>query len=140
MNATGRPSWVRPVILSGVAYFVVGIVFAGLAGASVSHQARILWRLAAWVAAGAVYVTHVAYEHSRLGNPPRPAALHIALAVAVGAFALAGHAIIHSLSTGSAPGHFLPLALVIWPVITALPAFVVALVAGTLLARLPRRA
>jgi len=32
------------------------------------------------------------------------------------------------------------LALLLWPVITALPAFVVALVAGTVLARLPRKA
>jgi hypothetical protein len=47
---------------------------------------------------------------------------------------------IHSLSTASPfhPGWFLALA--IWPAVTAIPAFLVALAAAAVLARLPRSA
>jgi hypothetical protein len=56
------------------------------------------------------------------------AAVHVAFAVAIGAFGLAVSANIHSLSIGSPiPQQLLLLALGIWPVITALPAFFVAL-------------
>jgi hypothetical protein len=64
------------------------------------------------------------------------AALHVALAVALGAFGLAVGANIHSLSTVSANQHrqLLLLSLGIWPVITALPAFLVALGTNVVLA------
>jgi hypothetical protein len=67
------------------------------------------------------------------------AALHVAFAVALGAFGLAAGANIHSLSTGSANPHrqLLLLSLGIWPVMTALPAFLVALGASVVLGRPP---
>jgi hypothetical protein len=83
------------------------------------------------------YAAHIAYERFRLGNSPGSAALHVAFAVALGAFGLAVGANIHSLSTGSTNQHrqLLLLSLGIWPVITALPAFLVALGTNVVLAR-----
>lgn len=71
-------------------------------------------------------------SHSRAGA----AALHVAFAVALGAFLLAVGANIHSLSAGlTQHRHFLFLSLGIWPVIKALPAFLVAFGANMVLAR-----
>ena len=140
MDASGRKLCVGAVIVVGVAYFVVGFGFAALTNPSVPDQVR-AWRLAAWAVSAAVFAAHIGYEHFRLGNPPRATALHAAAAVAVGAFLLAVAATVHaSLVASHAPYWRFLLALVVWPLVTALPAFLVALVAGALLAHLPRRA
>ena len=55
-------------------------------------------------------------------------------------FGLAVAAVVHSLWAASGNLHLLFVALVAWPVITALPAFLVALAASAVLARLSRRA
>ena len=111
------------MVIVGVVYACVGIVFAMPA----SHVE--VWRLAAWVVSAVAYAAHICYEGFRLQNSPRSAALHVALAVALGAFGLAVGANIHSLSVGSTSEHrrLLLLALGLWPLITAMPAFLVAL-------------
>jgi hypothetical protein len=131
MGESLRQSWVRTVVLLGIGYAVVGIVFAVPA----THVQA--WRLAAWVVSAIGYAAHIAYERFRLQHSPGSAALHVAFAVALGAFGLAVGANIHSLSTGSTNQHrqLLLLSLGIWPVITALPAFLVALGANVVLAR-----
>jgi hypothetical protein len=118
-------------VLLGSVYTLVGIVFAVPA----THVQA--WRLAAWIVSASGYTAHIAYERFRLRTSPGSAALHVALAVALGAFGLAVGANIHSLSTGSTNQHrhLLRLSLVIWPVITALPAFLVALGISAVLAR-----
>jgi vacuolar-type H+-ATPase subunit I/STV1 len=139
MNAPGRKSWVRVAILVGAVYFVIGFVFSAL-DPSVSDQLRFIWRLAAWIVSAAVYAAHIGYEHFRLGNSARAIALHAATAVAVGAFLLAVAATVHkSMGVSHAPYWRFLLALVVWPIITALPAFLVALVAAAVLARLPTK-
>jgi hypothetical protein len=118
-------------VLLGVVYAMVGILFAIPA---TNVQA---WRLAAWLVSAIGYGAHIFYERFRLQNSPGPAALHIALAVALGAFGLAVGANIHSLFTGSSTHQrqLLLLALGIWPVITAIPAFLVALCLSAVLVR-----
>jgi hypothetical protein len=135
MRATHRQSWLSAVILLGAVYALVGIVFAW----PTSHVHA--WRLAAWAVSGAAYAIHIGYEHFRLRNSSFSAALHVALAVALGAFGLAVGAIVHSLSVTTTPQHqrLLLIALVAWPVIVGVPAFLVGLVASRLLARLSRR-
>jgi hypothetical protein len=131
MGESARQSWVRPVALLGVWYALVGIVFAVPA----THvQAS---RLAAWVLSAVAYAAHIAYERFRLHNSPSSSALHVAFGVALGAFGLAVGANIHSLSTGSGHQHrqLLLLSLGIWPIITAVPAFLVALCANVALTR-----
>ncbi len=134
MDAPDRQSWFGTAIVIGVLYCVSGIVFA-----LPSSQVRV-WRLAAWAASAAVYAAHIAHEHFRLRNSSRSTALHVAVAVAIGGFGLAVAATIHSLF---APPNYtrwrFVLALVVWPVITGLPAFLVALAACAVLAHLPTR-
>jgi hypothetical protein len=131
MGESPRQSWVRTAVFLGIGYALVGIVFAVPA----SHVQA--WRLAAWVVSAIGYAAHIAYERFRLQNSPGSAALHIAFAVALGAFGLAVGANIHSLSAGSTNEHrqLLLLSLGIWPVVTALPAFLVAFGTSVILAR-----
>lgn len=125
------------IILVGVVYAVVGIGFGELANLAVSDQVRFMWRYGAWVACGSVYVTHIWYEHFRLHNPPRVTSLHAATAVALGGCLLAVAAMAHALTVPShAPYWLYLIALVAWPVITGVPAFVVALVLAVGLTRL----
>jgi hypothetical protein len=131
MNESPHQPWLRAAILVGVVYALVGIAFAVPA----THVQA--WRLAAWVVSAIAYAAHIAYEHFRLRNSSLSAALHVALAVALGAFGLDVGENIHSLSTGSTDQHrqLLLLSLAIWPLITALPAFLVALGISAVLAR-----
>ena len=130
MGESPRQSWVRTAVLLGIGYALVGIAFAVPA----THMQA--WRLAAWVVSAIGYAAHIAYERFRLQNSPGSAALHVAFAVALGAFGLAIGANIHSLSAGSTRHrHLLLLSLGIWPVITALPAFLVAFGTNRVLAR-----
>ena len=131
MNASGTKPWIRVVILAGVVYFIVGRGFA-LPTGNVKF-----WRLAAWVVSGAVYAAHISYEHFRLHNRPRVTALHAALAVALGAFFLAVAATVHALTAVSHAAYWrYLLAFVLWPVVTAVPAFLIALVAAAMLERI----
>jgi len=134
MSASHRQSWFLTALLVGVVYFLIGKLFA----LPTDHVRA--WRLAAWIASGAVYTAHMGYEYFRLGNSPRSTALHAAAAVAIGAFGLALAATVHSwfVPSSSQPWQFL-LALVVWPAVSALPAFLVAYVAVAVLARLRPR-
>jgi len=131
MGTSPRQSWVGAAILLGVGYALVGIAFAVPA----THVQA--WRLAAWVVSAIAYAAHIAYERFRLRNSPGSAALHVACAVALGGFGLAVGANIHSLSGESTHQHrqLLLLSLGLWPLITALPAYLVALGACVILAR-----
>jgi hypothetical protein len=123
------------MLLVALAYVIIGVGFAALARSPDATVVR-LWRLAAWAASAAVAAAHIAYEHYRLGSSPRATALHAAGAVALGAFGLALAANVHWLLAGP-PGQRAPLlALPVWPVITAVPAFLAALAVATVLAML----
>lgn len=131
MGESFRSRWIRAAFLLGAWYAFVGITFAVPA----NHAQA--WRLAAWAVSGTAYAAHIAYERVRLQSSPSVSALHVAVGVALGAFGLAVGANVHSLSTGSTPQHqrLLLLALGLWPVLTAVPAFLVALGANVILAR-----
>ncbi len=130
MSESHWSPWVRVVLVVGGVYGCVGIVFAG----PTDHVKA--WRLAAWLVCAITYAAHICYEHFRLRNSAPSAALHVALAVALGAFFLALGANINSLSRPSTGEHqrLLLLAFGLWPVITGLPAFLVALCASWILA------
>jgi phosphatidylglycerophosphate synthase len=135
LNETGRLKWVWVVIIVAAAYLVSGLVSAALSRAAASAQGREAWRLAAWMISAVAFAAHIRYEHVRLRSTPRTTAFHVALAVGLAGFGLAVSASIH----GHATNHPFPAtALVIWPVMTSLPAFVVALVVVVVLSR-PRR-
>jgi len=122
--------WILRVVLVGLAYFAVGIVFAALAGAATAST-RIAWRLAAWLISAAIFAGHVRYEYARLDNPPAKAAWRAALAVALGAFAVAAVAYARSRIVDNSHRPFLLLAFLAWPVLTGVVSFVVAFVAAS---------
>ena len=99
----------------------------------------VTWRAAAYVVSAVAFAAHIWYEHFSLHNSPLTTALHATAAVALGAFGLAAAANIHALRSGSPYRPRLGVALVAWPLLTAVPAFVVALVATAVLARVRGR-
>jgi len=133
MNETGRLRWIRAALFVGVLYLVAGLVSAALARTAGSNQVRDAWRLAAWVISAAGFAAHILYEHVRLRSAPRTTALHASYAVALGAFGIAVAASLHGQAVHK---HFPAVALVAWPVLTAVPAFVVALAVAALLTRM----
>ena len=135
METTKNQSSLRGVFLAGTLYILVGVVFALPTG----HERA--WRLAAWVVSGVAYATHVGYERLRLRNSSLSSARHVASAAAFGAFGLAVAANVHSLSvaTTNQQQKLLLIALVAWPAITSVPAFLVGLAASSLLLKLSRR-
>ena len=126
-------------MLFAIVYPVVGITFAWPANSTTSNEIRVAWRLAAWLVSAAAFAAHVAYEHFQARNRPTRAALHVSVAVALGAFLLAVWVNVHAHWGGSSHQRSLaPLALVAFPAVTGVPAFVVALVAVAVLARARR--
>jgi hypothetical protein len=107
----------------GVTYALIGIVFA-----LPSTHAH-MWRLAAWAVAAVVYTAHICYERLLLWTSHPRLALRVASAAALGAFGLAVAANIHAHQIGSSGQHrlLLMLSLALWPLITGVPAFFVAL-------------
>lgn len=121
-----------------IVYPVVGITFAALDHPAAPNGMRV-WRLAAWLVSAAAFAAHLGYEHFRLRNSPPRAALHVSAAVALGAFALAVWVNVHAhWAASSHQSPLAPLALVVFPAVTGVPAFVVALVAAAVLARTRR--
>lgn len=130
MDSSRHQPWIPAALLLGALYVIVGRVFAVPA----THVQE--WRLAAWLVCGVAFAAHIAYEHFSLRHSSRLVAWHAAVAVAIGAFLLAVAGMINSLWTTSALRPIWFLALVLWPAFTAVPAFLVALAAGFILARL----
>jgi hypothetical protein len=140
MDRPANQRWLRVAMLVAVVYPVVGITFAALGNLSASHEMVVAWRLAAWLVSAAAFAAHLGYEHFRLRSSPLRAALHVAAAVAVGAFLLAVWVIVHGHWVASGrQSPLAPWALVVFPVVTGAPAFVVAFIAGAVLARTRRR-
>ena len=135
MTRSNRTSWIPEAVLVGLVYGFIGIAFAIPMG-----SVRV-WRLAAWVISVVVFLAHARYEHiARRSNLPS-AAVHVAIAAGLGAFCLAVGANVHSLFTSSHQAQrLLLIALVLWPLMTAVPAFVVALGIGGVLSRVTRGA
>ena len=130
MTAPSRKPWLACVIVVGVLYGLIGIVFA-----YPSNQR--FWRLAAWAVSGVTYVSQIAYEQLQLRQSPVTTSLHAALAAALGGFFLAAGAMAHAATTPThAPYWQYIVAFVAWPIITGVPAFLVALVLTFLLARI----
>lgn len=125
VKGSGNRSWIRAVLILGVIYCLDGIVFGMFAGWSKSHTMVTVWRLAAWLTCAVLFAAHIWYEHYHFSNSPGKTALHTSSAAAVGAFGLSVAANIHAQFVSSANQLMLGLSLVIWPLLTAVPAFIV---------------
>ena len=127
LSTSGKHKWLPAVIVFGLVYLVVGV---GFPNPSTGNKSQFMWRLAAWLTCAVAFAIHIGLEHFRFRNSPRSTALHVALSVAIGAFGLAAAANIHALTTGTGNQRLLVAALAIWPIMTGLPAFLVALLAS----------
>jgi hypothetical protein len=126
------------MVWAAAAYAVIGVGSAALDRSGAPHHVH-PWRLAAWLASAAVAVAHIGYEQRQPGGCPLATALHAASAVALGAFGLALAANVHWLRSAPRAQHPPLLALPIWPLITGVPAFIVAFAIAAVHTRLPRR-
>jgi hypothetical protein len=126
----------RGVLLVAALYLSVGILAAELAREAASHEMVLVWRWAAWVVSGFAFGAHVIYEQVHVRSSSKITAFHVSSAAGLGAFGLAVAANVHAeLVSPQQHPRFLAWSLAIWPAITVLPAFAVALVAAILLAR-----
>jgi hypothetical protein len=129
--------WFVFALVAGVAYFVFGLAFGELAARAESHQMVVTWRLAAWIASAIVYGAHLTRE-IRATRSLHQTAMRAAVGAAIGAFGLAVAANLHAMWTPDANPHMnlLRLSLVIWPIGTFIPAYLVGLAAAAILKRL----
>jgi hypothetical protein len=126
------------VLLLAAVYLLVGVAFAEFANWSTTSAMRVTWRRLAWLISALAFAAHIGYEHIRLGSSPRMTATRASIAAALGACALAVAANIHGWLVSSYQ-RSLSIAIVAWPLLTVVPAFVVALAAAAILSRWRRR-
>ena len=137
MPATAGRRSLRIVLLFAAFYLVIGIAFAAFSDLSTASVIR--WRRLAWLVCGIGFAAHIVYGVFRLKNPPRVTAMHASVAAALAAGGLAVAANLHEWRTASRYRPSIALALVAWPLLTAIPAFVVAVIGAALLDRWRRR-
>ena len=113
-------------IVVGLIYFITGVTSASFAGSAASNQLRFFWRLSAFAISALVFAAHIAYEHYRRGNTASLTAWHTSIAAALGGFGLAASANIHELSSTMGYRPRMLVAFIAWPLLTGVPAFVVA--------------
>jgi hypothetical protein len=123
------------VLLFGAGYALVGVTFAKFSELASGADMRVLSRQAAWLVCGAGFAAHIGFGVFRLGNQPRATAFEASMAAALGAFGLAVAANLHEWSTSPHYRASIALALFVWPLLTAVPAFVAALIAAWMLHR-----
>ena len=134
-----NPRWFPMALIVGALYFLFGVGFATLASWAATNSGRVTWNRLGFLISAVAFALHIAYEHFRIRSSSVLNATHVSTAVALGAFALAVNANIHGYRVGSNNRRLLAFALVAWPAITAIPAFVVALAIAALLALRRRR-
>jgi hypothetical protein len=123
------------VLLLAAAYLVIGVAFGEFSDWATTNAMHLLWRRLAWLVSGIGFAAHIAYGHFRLGNSPRTTAMHASIAAALGAGGLAVAANLHEWMAASSYRPSIAIALVAWPLLTVVPAFVVAMVAAAVLKR-----
>ena len=139
MNASVRNRSLRAVLLWAAVYLLVGLAFAAFASWSTTDPMRVTWSRLAWLISAVAFAGPIGYGHFRLGTSSRATATHASIAAAVGAFGLAVAANVHGWLVASSSQRSLGLALVAWPLLIGVPAFVVAMVAAAVLDRWCRR-
>ena len=129
---TTRAGWLGRALVYALIYVLVGVLFAAFAGRAGFGGAR-FWRLAAWLVSAIAFGTHIQFERVTAGRSIVSTAWHAAFAAALGALGLALAAVVHRHVAGVPRSGLLGAAVIIWPIITAVPAFLVGMVAASLM-------
>ena len=128
MEASIRKGWLLSASLIGALYFLIGVAFSAFARWDASIATQETWNRLAFLLSGILFLIHLGHEHFRFRHSARITATHVAIAVAIGAFGLALMANIHDLSSPSGFRPRMLVALLAWPLLTGVPAFIVALI------------
>ena len=135
LHTPARRGWISTGLIFALVYPAAGLLFPLAVHQPASAPMRVIWRLVPWVLSLAAVLSQVLFERLRLHSTVRQAAWHTAAAAAFGGLLMA--------AAGPARGHWGTAtqqrglaALFLWPVIMAVPAFVVALGFGAAVGRL----
>ncbi len=132
-----RPhSWT--LLFAAAAYILVGSATAVLSGMASSPTTVKAWRLAAWLLSLVVFVAHLAVERRRR-VPSLSVARYVSGAVALGAMGVAAMGPLRAHWGEPERIRLALLSIVAWPILTGVPAFVVAFITGLLLDRVAQR-
>ena len=122
------------LLLAGAGYIVASTIPPVLAGMSPRPVPAQWWRIAAWVLSLVVFAWHLAAERRRRTRPLR-GALYVAFAVALGAAGVAALGPLRAHWGEPARLRLILLSVVAWPLLTGIPAFLVALLGRALVDR-----
>jgi hypothetical protein len=131
-------AWKR-VILVGLIYLALGVISAVVSNPLRSEFLQAAIRISIFLVALAVYYYSLRLEMNRFDSGIKKSALLTSSAVAVGTFLLAVYAIGMEWWETSGVRNSLLTALIIWPVATGIPAFLMALLLGYVTVRVRKR-
>lgn len=114
---------IKHIISFGLIYLVIGILSALITNPMESTGMQTALRLVALALAITAFIYHVRLELFQSSNSVLKAALNASMAASVGTFLLAVLANIYSFSTSAENKNQLPFALIVWPAVTGLLAF-----------------
>ena len=124
-------------LLAGILYGTIGVGTAALSRTAAFSAGAIGWRYVAWSLSAAVFLWHLIVARRRRTTLVA-AALQVAVGVAFGALLLAVLGPVRAHWAEASRNRTILLSVFAWPLLTGLPAFVVALGAEYLLARSSR--
>ena len=127
------------MLIAAIVYIVIGLGTAALANAT-TGSARSAWRLGAWGLSFAIFLAQIAYGRLRRNEPARVTARDAAIAVALAAFVLALLGPVRSHWNAADFHRATLLSVVVWPILTGIPAYLVAWLIATTIIGLYRRA
>jgi hypothetical protein len=139
MNARILERWWQRVVSVGLMYLGLGVGSAVISNDLESAPVQASIRVGILLVAVAVFYCHLHVELARSAQRLGASALITSSAVALGTFLLAVYAVSLSWWDSSHLPTSLLSALLIWPVATSLPAFLAALVLGSVMVRFHRR-
>lgn len=139
MNARILERWWQRVASFGLVYLGLGVGSAVTSNELESAPVQASIRVGIFLVAVAVFCGHLRVELVRSAQRLGASALISSSAVALGTFLLAVYAVSLSWWDSSHVSMSLLSALLIWPVATSLPAFLAALVLGSVMVRFHRR-
>lgn len=127
------------MLVAVVAYILIGLA-GGLAASAASPRQVMAWRLAAWVLSLLTFLGHVAFLRLRRSGRLARAATQVAMSVAIAACVLALAGPVRSHWGQSGIGRVAALSVILWPVLTGIPAFGFAYVIGSIIDHANREA
>ena len=123
------------VLIAALLYGLVGWGTAALARSAAGSAGVKVWRLTAWLSSVVIFVGHILYDRYKLSDSASRTARMAAFSVMIAVFALAiiGPVLAHRNSADFWRSGVL--SVLLWPLLTGIPAFIVALAIASLAGR-----